>query len=95
MIKKHPINLRPETKISEKGPLRDLNEFTFKNQGKEELAKTGMFGFNPDKTTDYEPKSIFISSQSNKQGLKPVYEDPDCYNATFFKIPARAPTISI
>jgi hypothetical protein len=54
-----------------------------------------MFGFNPDKSTDYESKAIFISSQSNKQGLKPVYEDPDCYNATFFKIPAKAPTISI
>lgn len=75
--------------------MRDLNEFTFKNQGKDELGKTGMFGFNPDKSTYNEPIAIFISSQSSKQGVKPVYEDPDCYNATFFKIPAKAPTISI
>ncbi len=63
MIKKHPIHHRPETKLSEKrnhdktkqSTKEDLNEFTFKHQGKgvDALGKTGMFGIDPVKIVDH------------------------------------------
>lgn len=106
LIKKHPVHKRAEIKMSDNAALMSINEdsndFTFKNDGKvttTDLAKTGMFGIadvSVKLPVDNAKHKVLSSNEiQNQQGLKPAYETPDCYNATFFHIPAKLPAISI